>query len=177
VNAGEYKALLYRVFPRGKVWPVDIDTTPVWDSLLDAMALEPARIDAAARQLLTDFIPTADMGYGLLDLWENWLGLTPQAVDSGAARVFAIRAKLAEFMGASPPELQAFADLSGLSAIVSHHEYPLFRMGLGAMGDPLRSPQFAATWTVTYHGAQDLDFEAAMCSVSPPNTTLLFVRI
>lgn len=170
-----YKDWFYRHMPRGPVWPQDAQSTPVWDSLLDALAQEPARIDAYIFDLLKAFIPSAVMGEGMLDVWETLLNLTPQIGDSAETRATAIMALLGQYLSPSLPEIQAYADLFGVGAAITQHEYPLFVMGVSAMGAPLRGDQWAHTWTVTYNAPQSGTFEASIRAVAPQHTTVLFV--
>jgi len=173
-TAADYKDWWYRHMPKGPVWPVDASITPVWDSLLDALSQEPARLSAVLGQILDALIPSATMRAELLPEWEAFLGLTPQAADSTATRATAIVAKLGEYLSPSLPELQARATALKPGATVTHHEYKRFRMGVSVMGEPLNGLQFLVTWHVTYTGPADATFEAAMRAVSPDHTTLLF---
>ena len=164
---------LARLFPKGKIWPQDAVTTPVWWSLLSAMAEEFTRVENVLRGILNDLIPDSAMTAGLLEEWEELLDLTPQAADSDADRILAIRSTLGQNLSPSVPELEAFAAALKPSAVVTHQEYPRFAAGLSRSGDRC-GKAWIAVWTVTYTGPEDLAFEAAMRAVSPQNTTLIF---
>lgn len=173
-TAADFKELLYRLMPKGPVWPVDAEATPVWDSLLDALSQEPARVSAALQSIPEALIPSATMRAELLDAWEEILALTSQAADSTATRATAILAKLGENLSPNLPELQAYATALKASAVVTHHEYPRF-LCTSVVGEAVNGVQFLVTWTVTYDGPQDEAFETAMRAVQPAHTTLLFV--
>lgn len=174
-TAADYKDWFYRHMPRGPVWPVDAQTTPVWDSLLGALSLEPARIDAYLISILRAFIPATDMSWEMFDVWEAILGLTPQSDDSDAERRTAILALLGQYISPNLDAIQAYADLFGVNAVVTHQEHQLPYSGVLVSGGALYGVQFAYVWTVTYDGPQSDTFEAAMRAVAPQHTTLLFV--
>jgi uncharacterized protein YmfQ (DUF2313 family) len=169
--AADYTDLLYALLPRGEIWPKEPNDAPAWHALLEALAQEPARVDAAAFAIADAWIefPTE-----LLVDFERILSLTAGA-SSIATRRAAIIAKLASNGGPSLPDMQSIADAFG--ATVTQHVYSLFTMGIAAMGAALRSDQWAATWTVTYTGPASSTLESAMLAAAPLNTTLLFVVI
>jgi uncharacterized protein YmfQ (DUF2313 family) len=174
VTLSDYKDLFYRLMPKGPVWPVDATSTPVWDSLLEALSQEPARISAVLKALPAALIPTSDMGSELLDLWEAILGLSP--ADTDPERVVAIRGVLNLHLSPSIAELQAYADVFDVGAVVTHHEYQLFLCSSDCNAT-VRGDQWLATWTVTYNGPQSDTFEAAILAVAPVHTTVLFVVV
>jgi uncharacterized protein YmfQ (DUF2313 family) len=176
-SADDYKDLLYRLMPKGPVWPVDSEATPVWDSLLTALSKEFARVGAVIFSIPDAIIPSATMRSEGLDKWEEILDLSPESTASDADRRTAILAKLGEYIGPSLAEIQAYADLFGVGAVVTHHEYPRFTVDQSAVGDAVNGLQFLVTWTVTYDGPQSDTFEAAMRVVQPAHTTLLFVVV
>lgn len=176
-SAADYVDWFVRHLPKGPVWPIDRETTPVWFSLLDAMSAEPARMDAFLFGIPAAYIPSPNMAPDMLDDWETLLALTPQASDSDTDRITAILALLGQYLSPSVFELQARADLFGVDAVVTHHEYPLPFAGQAVAGDPVRDVQWVYAWTITYTGPANPVFEAAMRAVSPAHTTLLFELI
>lgn len=174
-DAAAYVDWFYRHLPKGPVWPVDQQSTPVWHSLLEALSLEPARVDAFVFGILSVFIPAPTMGPEMLDVWEAFLGLTPQASDTTSTRALAILALLGQYISPTLDNLQDQVDLFGNSAVVSHLQYHQFEMGVGVMGDTLRGDQWMYTWAVTYDAPQSDTFEAAVRAVMPLHTTLIFV--
>lgn len=148
-DADSYRNELISRMPRGKIWPaLDGDATN-WNSLLDALANEPARINADASDLLFDELFPDTANLTLAD-WERAYGLTSYGLTDDDRRA----QLLARYRRRGNPTLanvQSVADAFPLAtAIVSHHDYTLFRMGISAMGDPLRSDAWLSTVLVKY---------------------------
>jgi uncharacterized protein YmfQ (DUF2313 family) len=90
----------------------------------------------------------------------------------------AINGLLAVNEGISLSAMQAYVNAWNLAgAVVTDTDYPLFKMGVGAMGDAIRGDQWAATFTVTYPGPANPAFEAAMVAVTPPQNSIVFVVV
>jgi len=173
----DYTWLYQRLLPRGKVWPIDPVTTPVWWSLLTAMAQEPVRLDTALFGILKDFIPAADMGYGLLEEWEELLGINVPAGATDAQRVAAIRAKLNSALSPSYESLLELLNSLGIGTVtITLGLYPQFLAGY-VVGKPLGSVQGLTTWVVTYPAPVKPVFEATVRAIAPINTTILFQTV
>lgn len=166
-----YAFLFYHLLPQGDIWPKEPGDSPVWDALISALSLEPQRIedDAASIPAIWTDIP---------DLWledfERLLSLSRGTLSNSDRRA-QINAKLSSNAGITLADMQAIATAYG--ATVTHHQYPLFLMGVGAMGDPLRGEQWAATMTVTYTGPQNIAFETVFLASAPPNNSVVFVVV
>jgi uncharacterized protein YmfQ (DUF2313 family) len=141
------------------------------------MAQEPVRLDTALFGILKDFIPTADMGYGLLEEWEELLGINVPAGATPAQRVAAIRARLNVALSPSQANLQAFFDSLGIGAVViTVGFYPQFLAG-DPVGKALGSVQGLTTWVVSYLFPIRPTFEAAVRAIAPINTKVIFVVV
>lgn len=167
----DYVKQIYGLLPKGKIWPEGPGDSPVWDTLINALSLEWARISTDAERLPLIWLDIPDE---FLEDFERLLGLERGALNAAARRA-QINAKLAFNRGIAFDDIDAVA--AALGATVTEHEYVLFRMNHGAMGDPLRGEQWLATFTVTYVGPADTALEAAMLAAAPPNTTVLFVVV
>jgi uncharacterized protein YmfQ (DUF2313 family) len=141
------------------------------------MAQEFVRLDTSLFQILKDFIPTTDMGYGLLEEWEELLGINVPAGATNPDRVAAIRAKLNLALSPTREALEALFDSLGIGdVIVDHHGYGQFLAG-SVVGMALGSVQHLATWLVIYHSPAKPNFEAFVRAIAPINTTVLFAVI
>lgn len=167
----DYAKLILHLLPRGDIWPQESGEQPIWDEAINALAAEPQRIADDASRIADIWI---DIPTEYLDDFERLLGLS-RGILSDSARRSAINTQLALNNGISFADIQALAAV--WSATVTQHEYTIFIMNVGAMGDALRSEQWLATYTITYTGPQNLALEAAMRAVAPPNNTVLFVVV
>ena len=173
----DYTWAFQRLLPRGKVWPTDPTTTPVWWSLLTALAQEFVRLDSSLFGILKDFIPTSDMGYGLLEEWEELLGINVPAGATPAQRVAAIRAKLNQELSPSYAEILELLNSLGIGTVtITLGLYPQFLAGT-VVGKPLGSVQGLTTWVVTYPAPVKPNFEATVRAIAPVNTTILFQTV
>lgn len=145
---------LLALLPRGTPWE-GADVV----SLARALAGDPARVDAAAEQLLEDFMPdTCGVTGAFIDDWARLLGL-PEVCESDAWQTYtdaqkqaAIIAKL-RFQGlVNQPELELTfqAKAGSEDAQLYHHVTPPPTAGAGYAGGPLYGPQWAATWFFEY---------------------------
>ncbi len=88
----DYVLGLKQRLPTGDVWPTsdETDGTTAWDALLEALAQEPARVDADALALIEKVIPDNDDTD--LEAWEEALGAPDENLsdDERLARIRAI---------------------------------------------------------------------------------------
>lgn len=166
-----YADLFRHLLPRGPVWPAQENEAPWWDALLDGLSAEFERVHADAERLLAIWIDIPDEW---LEDFERVFGLE-RAELTDVERRAQVNAKLASNVGLSLSDIQGVADAFAVSAVVEDLQYPLFRMGQGAMGDPIYGYQWAATYTITYDGPTNAVFEAAMRAVIPPNNSIVFI--
>ncbi len=120
----------------------------VWTALSTGLAIEFARAHVRSADLLREFDPARTSE--LLPDWERVLGLPDPcatSVQSMAARRAAVIAKLVAKGGASRAYFIGVAHALGYSP-VEIEEHQLFRVGIGAMGDPISNEEWAYHWTV-----------------------------
>lgn len=142
----DYAAQAAQLLPQGAAWTREPGS--VLDSLLDAMAQEPARLDATAHRLLAELDPAQALA--LLPEWERMCGLPDtctQVVETIAQRRDAVVLKLTA-RGAQTPAY--FAELATLlaNARCTVREYRPFRVGMSAVGDSLSNGDWPHTFTV-----------------------------
>lgn len=170
----DYVHYLYSLLPKGSIWPTAPADAPEFADLITSLAAEPARIHADA-----DIVPLIwiDIPDDFLVDFERILSLDAGELSNDDRRA-AINALLAANQGISLSAMQSFVSAwNKAGAVVTDHDYPLFKMNVGAMGDPLRGEQWAATFTVTYPGPADPAFEASITAATPPQNTVIFVVV
>jgi uncharacterized protein YmfQ (DUF2313 family) len=141
-----YRTHLDALKPRGRL--TRFIPGGVWEQVTRGMAVEFARVDLRAEDLLRESNPGRTNE--LLPDWERVLGLPDPCsgdVLGLAARRAAVIARLTAKGGASRAYFIAVANALGY-APVEIEEHQLFRVGIGAMGDPISNEEWAFHWTV-----------------------------
>ncbi|EGJ49059.1 YmfQ family protein [Desulfocurvibacter africanus] len=150
MRAQDYRDSLQALTPPGLALPADADST--WGRLLEALAQEPARVDARALRLLVEADPRQVME--LLQDWERTLDLPDECNPSGTTlqeRRAAVVSRLTVEGGQSLPYFNGLAQLLGYS--VSIEEFRPFITGLNCCGDVLNGGhEVRHVWRVTVHG-------------------------
>lgn len=173
-DAQDYLSQLRALMPPGEAWtaPEGSDLA----NLLDGLAQELARVDAAAADLLEEADPrTADR---LLGDWEAAAGLPDDCTGSAGdrpARRRVLTQRLAGVGGQTPAFFEALAANLGFTASV--REYPRFRCGSGA-GDACAGPEWAHVWSLRV-SAESAEvergvLECVMGRARPAHTTVLY---
>lgn len=144
-SADDYAAQLSALLPQGAAWPRGADT--VLASLIQALAQEPARLDAALHDLLAELDPPQSLE--LLSAWERVCGLPDGCSQPGetvAERRWAVVAKLSAQGGQTP---NYFAELATLltGAVCAVREYRPLRVGSRA-GDLLSNGDWPHAFTI-----------------------------
>lgn len=145
-SAQDYAAQLAQLLPQGAAWPREADT--VLASLLQALAQEPARVDAAIHALLTELDPPQSLA--LLSAWERVCALPDGCSQPGetiAERREAVVLRLAAQGGQTPAY---FAELATLlaGAVCTVREYRPFRAGMSRVGESLSNGDWPHAFTV-----------------------------
>lgn len=145
-TASDYARQLAQLLPQGAAWPRQEGTTLM--ALIKAMAMEPARVDAAAHATLTELDPAQALQ--LLTRWEDMCGLPDQcsqASETIAERRAAVLAKLSAQGGQTPAY---FAEVATLLAgqVCTIKEYRPFRAGRSRAGDALTNGAWVFTFAV-----------------------------
>lgn len=172
--ATHYQMTVLRL-PEGPIWPtVDGDGTSSLEALIRALCSEPTAVDADIDRMVLDYLPDTCGTIGTyLPFWEALLDLDPEGL-SNAERQSAILAKLRRRRDPTLVNIQAIADAFNIGAVVSHHDYPSFRMGVSAMGDAIGSA-WVAVVKLTYPGPTNTALEAAVLDALPIHTYLIVV--
>ena len=177
----EYKVALYRLLPRGPIWPTLDQNAPNWDALLDALAEEFGRVDLNEDELLDECYPDTctDAGGGL-PAWERVLSL-PRACMAGISQTEDERrqAVLAALLGSRPVTLadfQLIADQFERNAVVSESGLAdMFFVGSSQIGvDDYTSAAATTVVTITYDGPQYELLECTMRHALPVHLTATF---
>lgn len=118
VSSGEdYKQIMIKLSPTGACWPIEDDSN--WVTLLEALAQEYARVDAAAYELVQEAFP--DTSTVLLPNWERVLGLPDECSTPGASidvRRADVLAKLRARGGQSAAYIESVIAAYGAQAVV-----------------------------------------------------------
>ncbi len=120
-SRADYLAQLQALLPSGAAWPRGPDTTLT--RLLDALAADLARLDAAAGGLLA--VARPDTIGPLLDDWDRVMGL-PDACSAGASdveeRLRALLSHITIMRSAGPRRYEEIARQLGYAAAVVEHD-------------------------------------------------------
>lgn len=161
----DYASQLAQLLPQGEAWRQGQDG--VLAGLLRALAEEPARLDAAAHELLAELCPALTVA--LLPRWEDVCGLPDQCSQPNetlAERREAVVAKLAALGGQTP---EYFAELATLlcGAVCTVREYRACRVGMSSIGDPV-GDAWAGAWTVRGPSRSIRSAAAGTASIGDP---------
>lgn len=165
-KAEDYASQLVALLPPGAAWQPE-DGTVLW-ALLQALAQEPARVDAAAHELLTELDPSQTLQ--LLERWEALCGLPDQCSQPGetiAERREAVVSKLTDLGGQTP---SYFAELATLlaGAVCTVREYRPFRAGMSYAGDLLSNGDWVHTFAIQAPETPVRTFRAGQSTAGDP---------
>lgn len=177
LSAADYRHQLQWLLPQGVAWPRD--PAAVLTALLDALAVELARVDGYVDGLVDQMMPdtTAD----LLAEWETITGLPGACSDevrsTPQARRIDIMSKLAASGGASRAYFIGIAATYGVAVTI--YEYQPFRAGISHAGDPLTNGYWPFTWRVVVPGLSADDgsrtvLECLFNAIKPAHTIVIF---
>lgn len=145
-NVRAYAGQLAALLPSGPAWPRSRDARLT--ALLEALAVEAARIDERGGELLAEMTP--DTAFEMLADWELAAGLPDncggEVAETISQRRNALLARLRSLGGQSPGYFVALAATFGFDITVS--EYRPFRAGLSEAGDALTNGDWVFTWQV-----------------------------
>lgn len=165
-SATEYASQLGQLLPQGAAWPREEGT--VLAALLEALAQDPARLDAAMHALVTEADPAQALL--LLPEWERMCGLPDECSQPGetlAERRAAVVSKLTAQGGQTP---EFFSELATLlsGAVCTVREYRPFRVGMSAVGDPLSNGDWVFAFTVQAPQVPVRSFAVGRSAVGEP---------
>ncbi len=166
MQAIDYQLALYKLLPKGVIWPTQPGEFPEWDKLLSAMSHAPAAFEAAAAQALIEIFP--DTTTDLISEWETLVGLPDiYSADNPtlAQRRAAVLSKLTYLGLININDLQAMLrTLSGQAGLLLKHRLAApFASGASGAGDGCGSAYQAAWWCeymTNVLGAAPDDFSA-----------------
>jgi uncharacterized protein YmfQ (DUF2313 family) len=170
----ELRAQMFaRLLPPGPIWNGDqgglATTLP---SLVQALADDAGQVQNDSDALLEDFFP--DTTSRMAPDWERVLKLSAGTLTIEQRRQQII-SRLRGYGDPNVPNLQAAADAWERNAVVVSVPFHLFKMGSGAMGDPLYGDQWAFTCMISYDGPQFPEFETAMLDMMQLTSGIVFV--
>ncbi len=143
-SQGDYRSALQALFPRGRVWPRDLDATQA--ATLGGLARAFARANGDAAALLVDAFPSTTAE--LLPEWESSLGLpdpcagVQPTVQTRRAQVIA---RLTALGGQSVDYFISLAQALGYSITIT--QFAPSRFGR-AFGNPFGGAAWAHAWQV-----------------------------
>lgn len=165
MNAAAYLQQLQALLPPGAAWSRERDA--VLTKVLDALAQELARIDAAAEGLVDEADPRTTAQ--LLADWERVAGLPDGCVvatQTTAERRDSLVQKIANLGGQSR---QFFIDLAArLGYTVTITEFRPFRVGVNAVGDALNGDTSIFAWQVNAPAGTIREFKVGESAVGDP---------
>lgn len=143
---------LIRLMPLGKAWDAVKDPGTLLFKLLEALALEYARVECSARRIIeeADVRTTSD----LLEDWETFARPNtcgPIPIDPDARRA-SLHAKLTEQTNSSIPQMIEIAQNLGYTSVVITEfatDPGPFRVGISAVGDALQNGFWLYHFSVT----------------------------
>lgn len=147
MTSASYRQQLFALLPRGAAWAVNF-VGGVFYRLLDGLALELARVDARAWNLLNEMDPRTTVE--MLPDWERITGL-PDPCLGGAFQTMqqrrnALVSKLTAVGGQSIAAIIAQALAMGF--VITITEFHEFRAGISHAGDALTNGVWVFAWQV-----------------------------
>lgn len=165
-TAARYKEQLKALLPPGRAFPRETGTT--LDALLDALAVELARIDTRGDELTTEANPQTTLE--LLADWERVAGLpdpcVADQVQSIATRRMALVSKLSGTGGQSRAYFIAVA--AALGYTVTIEEFHPFVAGGSYAGDDVTNGDWAFTWRIHAPGVTVTPFSVGTSAAGDP---------
>lgn len=145
-RADQYREQLKALLPPGRAFPRERGST--LDALLDALAIELARIDARGDQLMIEAIPFTTTE--LLPDWERVAGLPDSCSGLLADTLQQRRADLVAKLAARGGQSRAYfiAVALALGFVITIEEFFPFRVGLSEVGAPLNGGDWSFTWRI-----------------------------
>lgn len=134
----KYKGLLRSLFPNGWAW--GIYRGSVLASLVDALAVEPARLEERGEDFLDEMDPRTT--FEMLDNWERLLALPDECTPPGEATLYERRVRVLQKLTTGGGQSKAFfkliAEQLGYDAdIIDVQNFQAFRVGTARVGDRL----------------------------------------
>lgn len=131
-----YVALIKKLFPMGWAW----NFGPTFKKLIEALAYEPARIEARAQDFIEELDPLTT--FEMLDNWERLLGIPDECTPAGEVSLFQRRVRVLQKLTTGGGQSRAFfkliaAQLGYDADIIDVKNYQDFRAGKGRAGDAL----------------------------------------
>lgn len=165
-TAADYAGQLAQLLPQGAAWPREAGT--VLSALLESLAQESARLDAAMHVLVNETDPAQALL--LLSEWERVCGLPDECSQPGetlAERRAAVVAKLTALGGQTP---EYFAELSTMlaGAVCTVREYRPFRAGRSTAGDALSGGDWVHTFSIQAPETPIRPFRAGQAAAGEP---------
>lgn len=170
-----YVEVTRSLFPRGSIWfDSDEGDNTTKELCVRALAHDPARI-ADAIEAMVEGAMLDTLNADGATRWERLMGLdgTGLSLEERRAQI------ISKWRGYASPTIgnvRSVADAwSHLNPVVTEYEFPLFMMGVNAMGDPIRGDIWAVTLVVEYDGPSNPAFEAAVRPSVQTTTNILFL--
>ncbi|WP_282265909.1 putative phage tail protein [Stenotrophomonas sp. PS02298] len=146
LSGTDYREQMQALLPQGAAWPRNRGA--VLTAVLGALAQEFARIDARARQLINEAIPSSTSE--MLADWERVAGLPDNCsgllAEGQQARRDDLVSKLISQGGQSREYFQSLAAAMGFTVRID--ECRSFRAGMSAAGQALTNGPWRFTWKV-----------------------------
>ena len=172
-TAFDYANAMRGLLPVGRAWPDD--PASVQSQILLALAQTPARIDAAACELLAGSLPGSYPD--LIPEWEETLGLPDPTLGANPTLAQRGASVLAHFIGGggqSVPYFVAFAAALGFQ--ISINEFVSFRPDISTVETPIYSDAWSFAWGVSVisnsSGLRPSVLIAQFEQMAPANTTV-----
>lgn len=161
-----YSEQLKALLPRGAAWAKQ--RTAMLISLLDALAVEAARVDERGLDLLDEMIP--DRAVEMLAAWERVAGLPDDCVTDEVQTLESRRAALlTRLQSLGGQSVQYFIDLAAIFGfIVTVSEFQAFRAGVSVAGDQLTNDGWIFYWQVNAPSTTVTSFKVGVGSAGEP---------
>jgi len=146
LDTNGYKAILQGLLPTGLIWPRDSEA--ILSRVLEGAAVELARVDGRAEDLVDEADPRATLE--MLTDWERVCGLPGECADVSLQTLWARRAALvARLTYRGGQSRQYFIDLAAAHGYqVTITEFKPFKAGQSKAGDRVNGEAWAHAWRV-----------------------------
>ncbi len=161
----KYLGLLQNLLPAGIAWTREKDS--VLTALLEGLAVEPARVDDRALDLIDEADPRTT--FELLTDWEQTCGLPDECTEAAETLQQRREAVVGKLTAIGGQTAEYFIEVAAqIGYLVTIDEFRPFRAGSSTAGDPLTNGDWQFTWRVNAPEVTTWPFKVGQSTVGEP---------
>lgn len=136
----KYKSLFKKLLPKGRLWAAEPGS--LFDSLLEGLAIEPARVEGRGIDFLNEMDPRTT--FEMLDNWERLLRIPDECTPPGDVSLYQRRVRILQKLTTGGGQSLSFFKLIAKQlgydvSVIDTVEYHPFRAGISRAGDALNN--------------------------------------